>query len=160
MGTVVTLVPLPPWQRSMTSKLRNKKLRPSSLLISAWFNKHGPFRAKISSVGGLILEHDDMPSIPPALISDLKNRAVILYFSGDEKLETEDDFHSWLVGGQRAEELKFIPPLGMRGRMPKGVTGIAIVLKVGRGRPMTICVIDQIEDSRKVDSNRKSQSGG
>lgn len=160
MGTVVTFVPLPRWQHSMTGKLRSKKSRPSSLLISAWFNKHGPFRAKISSVGGLILEHDDMPSIPPAVIADLKNRAVIWYFSGDEKLEAEDEFHSWLVGGQHAQELKFIPPLGMRERMPKGVTCIAIVLKVGRGRPMAICVIDHVEDLRKAEPVRKSQSGG
>lgn len=155
MGIVAPFLPHCPWQRPRSAKLR-KKPRPVATLSSAWFKRHGPFRAKITKLGGLILEHDEMASIPDWVIFDLICSDV-LYFSESARLPERHDFSSWLCRGRA---FKFIDRSSFGQRVPVEATQIGIFCRHG-GDYVLICGIERVDDARRrPEATKNSQAGG
>lgn len=164
MSNVINFSPLPPWQRSMSGRLRKK--RELSHLSCGWFMRHGPFRARITRLGGLVLEHDEIDRIPSFVMQDLK-KSLVLYYANNEPIRTKDEdgrykliqheLRSWLV--ETPSGMKFAPPMGMH-MVPKGVTAILIVSEPIDDKYLILCLVREVEDLRRVEAAKKTQSGG
>ncbi len=148
MGNIVNLER---WRRRPVSRY-GRRLLPTSL-SSLWFKKHGPFRARVNKMGALVLEHDEIGSIPHSVIMDLL-RAEIFYYGESDWLETYHPFRSWLAKGEPI--LKFVDRTSFGQKVPLGAIQIGIFVD----GDVPICFISHINDERKKSVQAKSYSGG
>jgi hypothetical protein len=110
-------------------------------------------------LGGLILEHDELASMPDWVIFDLLC-ADVLYYKDYDRLPEKHEFCSWLGKSDRHDILKFIDRTSFGQKVPIGTTQIGIFVRYGDGYAL-ICGIVHVDDERKQpDSAKKSHSGG